>query len=101
MQALCENHCEVSLLEVVSFLLVFAGRTSRDLCHGSKLAVLSMSGGYSATKSSRDTLCCEGPLNNSGITINKSVGHSGLKSLSANTSWDMRFDELWTAVGSK
>ena len=29
-----------------------------DLCHWSKFTVLSMRGGYLATESSRDTLCC-------------------------------------------
>ena len=34
--------------------------------------------GYLATESSRDTSCCVGPLNNSGNTVKKCAGHSGL-----------------------
>ena len=46
-----------------------------------------------------------GSLNNSEIAVKECAGHSGLRSLSANISWGMRFEEclprLWTAVGSK
>ena len=77
----------------------------RDLSPESKLTVLSMRGGYLASEPSRDTSCCVGSLNNSGITVKKCAEHSGLKSPSANISWGMRFEEcrplLWTAVGSR
>ena len=67
--------------------------------------MLSMRGGYLATNSSRDTSCCVGSLNNSEIAVKECAGYSGLKSLSANISWGMRFEvchpRLWTAVGSK
>ena len=43
-----------------------------------------MRGGYLATESLRDTLCGVGSRNNSGITVKKGAGHSGLKSQSAN-----------------
>ena len=50
-------------------------------------------------------MLCGLTLNNSGITVKKCAGHSGLKSQSANMSWGMRFEEchprLWTAVGSE
>ena len=46
-----------------------------------------MHGGYLATESLRHTSCCVGSLNNSGITLKECVGHSGLKSQSANISW--------------
>ena len=66
-----------------------------------KLTVLSMCSSYLATKSSHDTSCCAGSLNNRGITVEKCAGHSGLKSQSAIISWGMRFEErrprLWTA----
>ena len=52
----------------------------RDLSHGSKLTVLSMLRGYLATKTSCDTSCCVGSLNNSGITVKEGAGHSRLKS---------------------
>ena len=72
----------------------------RDLCHESKLTVLSMRGGYLATELARDTSCCVGSLNNSGNTVKECTGHRGLKSQSANISWGMRFEEcrlrLWT-----
>ena len=66
----------------------------RHLCHGSKLTVLSMRGGYLATESSRDASCCAGSLNISGIIGKECVGHSRLKSQSAGP-------RSWTAVGSK
>ena len=50
------------------------------LCHGSKLTMLSMRGGYLATESSRDTSCCVGSLNNSGITVKQCARRSGVSS---------------------
>ena len=41
-----------------------------------------MHGGYLATESSRDTSCCVGSLNNSGITVKECAGQSGFKSQS-------------------
>ena len=55
----------------------------RDLYHWSKLTVLSMRSGYLATEASRDTLCCVGSRNNSGITVKECAGLSWLKSQSA------------------
>ena len=63
-----------------------------DLCHGSKLAVLSMRGGYLATESSRDNSCFVGSLNNNGITVKECARQSGLKLQSANISWGMQFE---------
>ena len=57
-----------SLQSGVSFLLRQENK-KRHLCHRSKLTVLSLRIGYLATESSRDTLCCVGSLNNSGITV--------------------------------
>ena len=65
----------------------------RHLCHGSKFTVLSMHGGYLAAEFVSHTSCCVGSLNNSGITVKECVGHSGLKSQSANISLGMRFEE--------
>ena len=52
-----------------------------------------MRGGYLATEYSRDTSCCVGSLNNSGIPVKECAGLSGLKLQSTNMSWGMRFED--------
>ena len=85
-------------------VLPFAGLTTRKEI--AAMSQFSLCGGYLETESSRDTYtsCCVGSLNNSGITVKECVGHSGLKSHSANISWSMGFEErrprLWMVVGS-
>ena len=63
-----------SLLSEISICIHLADKyRKRNLCHGLKLAVLSMRGGYLVTKSSCDIFCCVGSLTNSGIYYCKGV----------------------------
>ena len=70
-QVLIRRSGILSLLAEVSFLFAFAGVTSTakgaSAMHGSKLTELSLRGGHLATECSRDTSCCVGSLNKSGI----------------------------------
>ena len=74
----------------------------RDPCHGSILIVLSLQGGYLATKSSPDVSCCVDPLNNSGIIVRECAGHSEVRHIQQTYHGEMWFEEclprLWTAV---
>ena len=52
-----------------------------------------MRGDYLATESTRDTSCCVGSLNNSGITVKGMRKTQRVKSQSASISWDMPFED--------
>ena len=90
--------CELDLFVLQQLVSRTEEYGKRDLCHGLKLIVLSMRGGYLATESSRDTSRCVGSLNNSGNTVKECTGHRGLKPQSGNISLGMRFEEFPSKV---